>query len=38
MQRVTRASATVAGTPVASIGRGLVALVAAGRGDGPSDV
>jgi len=35
---VTRASVTVAGTPVASIGRGLLALVAAGRGDGPTDV
>lgn len=38
MQRVTRASVLVAGEPVAAIGQGLLALVAAGREDGPADV
>ncbi|HUZ85195.1 MAG TPA: D-aminoacyl-tRNA deacylase [Gaiellales bacterium] len=38
VQRVARASVTVDGKPVAAIGRGLLALVAAGRDDGPGDV
>ena len=38
LQRVTRASVTVEGEVVGSIGRGLVALVAATHDDGPSDV
>lgn len=38
LQRVTRASVTVEGEVVGAIGPGLVALVAAGHGDGPRDV
>jgi D-aminoacyl-tRNA deacylase len=38
LQRVTRASVTVDDQVVGSIGRGLVALVAATHGDGPEDV
>ena len=38
LQRVTRASVTVEGEVVGSIGRGLVALVAATHDDGPTDV
>jgi D-tyrosyl-tRNA(Tyr) deacylase len=38
LQRVTRASVTVDGEVVGSIGRGLLALVAATHADGPQDV
>ncbi|HEX7248076.1 MAG TPA: D-aminoacyl-tRNA deacylase [Actinomycetota bacterium] len=37
LQRVSRASVTVAGEPVASIGRGFLALVGVGRGDETHD-
>lgn len=38
LQRVTRASVTVEGEVVGSIGPGLLALVAATHDDGPADV
>jgi D-tyrosyl-tRNA(Tyr) deacylase len=38
VQRVTRAAVTVAGERVGAIGPGLVALIAAGAGDGAGDV
>jgi D-tyrosyl-tRNA(Tyr) deacylase len=37
LQRVSTASVEVAGKPIATIGSGLLALVAAGAGDGPVD-
>ncbi len=37
LQRVRSASVTVDGQPVGSIGRGLVVLLAIGRGDEPDD-
>lgn len=37
IQRVARASVAVEGTTVASIGRGLVALIGVKHGDSPSD-
>lgn len=38
IQRVTRARVSVAGTDVAAIGAGIVALVCAERGDGAAEV
>lgn len=38
LQRVSRARVTVAGETVGEIGRGLLALVAVGRDDGPGDL
>jgi len=38
LQRVTRASVTVEGEPVSSIGAGLLLLVAAGKDDDPGEV
>lgn len=38
VQRCSRASVAVGGEVVGAIGLGLVAFVAAGRGDGPEDV
>jgi D-aminoacyl-tRNA deacylase len=38
VQRVSRASVTVAGEVVGEIGAGLCVLVGAGAGDGPADV
>jgi D-tyrosyl-tRNA(Tyr) deacylase len=38
VQRVARASVTVEGNPVGEIGRGVLVLVAAAKGDGPEQV
>jgi D-tyrosyl-tRNA(Tyr) deacylase len=38
IQRVTRASVTVAGSVVGAIGPGLVVLVGVAAGDGPADI
>lgn len=38
LQRVLRAGVSVEGTPVASIGQGLLLLVGVAREDGPADV
>ncbi len=38
IQRVSRASVTVVGEQVASIGRGLLVFLAVGRGDTPDDI
>src|SRR5947209_15550178 len=37
VQRVSRASVSVAGEPVSRIGPGLLVLLAVGRGDGPRE-
>ena len=37
IQRVSEASVTVAGEPVAAVGRGLLVLAAAGPGDGAQE-
>ena len=37
LQRVSRASVTVGGDPVASIGRGFLLLTGVGHGDGPAE-
>lgn len=38
VQRVSRASVTVDTRPISSIGRGLLVLLGAGAGDGPTDL